>query len=88
MIGDATQHIREPGLGIDAVEFAVASGNRSRPRAAIGAGEQPRAAPEGNAAQRALSGIVRQADAAVVEKADEGRPALEQFFLETSKASA
>jgi hypothetical protein len=75
MIGDATQHIGEPGLGIDAVEFG--SGNQGIDRsgalaAAIGTGEEPIASAEGYAAQRALSGIVRQADAAVVKKAGEG----------------
>jgi hypothetical protein len=51
MIGDAVQHIREPGLGIDAVEFGRGNQGIDCGRAlatAIGAGEQPRAAPEGN----------------------------------------
>jgi hypothetical protein len=50
MIGDAAQHIGEPGLRIDAVEFG--GGNQGIDRGcalatAIGTGEEPCAAPEG-----------------------------------------
>ena len=80
MIGDATQHIGEPGLGVDAVEFGGGDQGVDCGRAlaaAIGTGEPPSPASQSNTTQRTLSGIVRHADAAVVEKAGEGRPALE-----------
>ena len=51
MIGDAAQHIGEPGLGIDAVEFCRGDQGVDRGgtlTAAVGAGEQPRAASERN----------------------------------------
>lgn len=41
--------------------------------AAIGTGEQPGPASQGNAAQRAFGGVVAEGDAAVVEEAGEGR---------------
>jgi hypothetical protein len=44
---------------------------------AIRASEQPRLPAQGDAAQGAFGGIVRQADAAVVEEAGEGGPAFE-----------
>src|SRR5215469_14690115 len=49
MIGDAAQHISEPGLGVDAVEFG--RGNQGIDRgcalaAAIGTGKEPSAAPQ------------------------------------------
>jgi hypothetical protein len=83
MIGDAAQHIGEPGLGIDAVELG--SGNQRIDcgcvlAAAIGTGQQPCPAPQGNTAQCALSGFVRQADAPVVKKAGGGRPAPEHVI--------
>ena len=49
----------------------------ARCAAAIGAGEQPRLSAQSDAAKAALSGVVRQADAAVVEEACEGGPALQ-----------
>ena len=66
-----------PGLRIDVVELGgldqrVHHGGALA--AAIGAGEQPRLAAERDAAQRALGGVVGQADAAVVEEAREGCP--------------
>ena len=44
---------------------------------AIGAGEGPVVAADGDAAQRPLGGVVGHAEAAVVEEAGEGLPALE-----------
>jgi len=44
MIGDAAQHIGEPGLGVDAIEFGSGNQGINRGRAlaaAIGTGEQP-----------------------------------------------
>jgi hypothetical protein len=48
--------------------------------ATIGAGELPRPTPESDTAQSAPGGIVRQADAAIVEKAGESWPALEHVI--------
>ena len=75
MIGDAGEHVGEPGLRIDVVELGRVDQrvhDRGALAAAIGAGEQPGLAAEGNAAQRSLGGVVGQADAAVVEEAGEG----------------
>src|SRR5215470_13220854 len=80
MIGDAAQDVGKPGLWIDAVEFCRSNEGvdcGSALTSPVGAGEQPCAAPESDAAQSALGGIVRQADTAILEKAGEGRPALE-----------
>lgn len=44
MVGDAAQHIGEPGLGVDAIEFGSGNQGINRGRAlaaAIGTGEQP-----------------------------------------------
>ena len=61
MLGDAGEDVGEPGLGIDVVELggddqAVDDGGTLA--AAIGAGEQPRLAAEGDAAQGSLGGVV------------------------------
>ena len=77
MVGDAGEHVGEPGLGIDVVELGgddQAVQERRRAAAAIGAGEQPGLAAESQAAQRPLGGVVGEADPAVVEEAGEGRP--------------
>ena len=49
----------------------------ARSPAAIGAGEQPRLSAESDAAKAALGGVVRQANASVVEEPCEGGPALQ-----------
>ena len=77
VIGDAGEDVGEPGLRVDVVELGgddqgVHEGGALT--AAIGAGEEPGLAAEGDAAQRALGGVVGQADAAVVEEAGEARP--------------
>ena len=80
MIGDAGEHVGEPGLRIDVVELGGLDqrvDRRGALAAAIGAGEQPVLAAQGDAAQRALGGVVGQADAAVIEEAGEGGPALQ-----------
>jgi hypothetical protein len=67
-------------LRVDVVELGGADQGvhrRGTLAATIGAGEQPRLAPEGNPAQRPLGRIVGQTDAAVIEEAGEGRPALQ-----------
>ena len=72
MIGDAGEHVGEPRLGIDVAELcrldqrehdggAVAAG--------VGAAEGPVSSADGDAADGALGGVVRQADAAVVLEA-------------------
>ena len=79
-VGDAGEDVGEPGLRIDVVELG---GDDQRVHeggalgAAVGAGEQPRLSAESKAAQRPFGGIVRQADAAVVEEAGEAVPALQ-----------
>ena len=80
MIGDATQGVGEPGLRVDAVELGrLDQGKHCRGAlaAAIRAGEQPRLAADCDAAQCPLGGIVGEADAAVVQEAGEGWPALQ-----------
>ena len=47
---------------------------------AVGATEQPRLSPQGNAAQGSFGGVVRQADAAILEEAGERAPALEHVI--------
>src|SRR4029077_8842584 len=80
MVGDAGEDIGQPGLRIDVVELgghdqAVQEGGALT--ASVGAGEQPSLPSESQAAQRPLGGIIGQADAAVLEEAGEGSPALE-----------
>ena len=74
MIGDAGEDIGEPGLRIDIVELrGLDQGvdDRTALPAAVGAAEQPRLAAERDAAERALGGIVGEADPAIVEEACE-----------------
>jgi hypothetical protein len=76
VIVDPAQDVGEPSLRIEVVEFRRADQGVHRRGAlatAIGAGEQPSLAPEGDTAQCPLGGIVGQADTAVAEKAGEGR---------------
>lgn len=80
MIGDANEDIGKPGLRIDVVELGgldqgVDDGGALA--AAVGATEQPCLAAERDAAERALGGIVGEADAAIVDEARERVPALE-----------
>ena len=81
--GDAAEDIGEPGLRVDVVELGGADEgvHRRRPRAAaVGAGEQPRLSAQGNPSERPFGGIVREADAAVVEEAGEELPAPEHVI--------
>ena len=78
VLGDAGEDVGEPGLRIDVVHLggddqAVHDGGALA--AAIGAGKQPRLSAQSDAAQRAFGGIVRQADAAVIEEAREAASA-------------
>jgi hypothetical protein len=82
MIRQAGQHVGEPGLWIDVVELGgghqCVDGSRTT-AAFVGAGEGPILAPHGDGAQLALGGVVRHAQAAVVEEVHECRPALEDI---------
>src|SRR5215831_5366451 len=74
VIGDTCEHVCKPGLRINVVELASLherEHDRGTLTAAIGAGEQPRPAPQSNSSERALGGIVGQADPAVLKKACE-----------------
>lgn len=80
MLRDTCKDVGEPGLRIDIVELG---GSDQRVHdggaltAAIRAAEQPRLAPESDAAQSPFGGIVRNADPAVIEEAGERGPATE-----------
>jgi len=77
MLGDALQHVAQPGLGGDAIELGRADqaihGGRP-PAAAVGAGKQEIAPAQCYAAQRPLGGRVVDLDAAVVGVAGQGWP--------------
>ena len=80
MIGDAGEDIGKPCLRIDIVELGGLDervDDSSTLPAAVGAAEQPCLAAERDAAQRALGGVVAEADAAIVEETGERVPALE-----------
>jgi len=80
MIVDPAEHVGEPSLRVGVIQLGGLDQGEHRSgarAAAIGAGEQPRAAPEGNTSQGAFSGVVGQADLPVIEKLREGRPALQ-----------
>ena len=77
---DAGEDIGEPGARIDVVELRgldqrVDGGGTLG--AGVGAREGPVVPADGDAAKRPFGGVVREAEAAVVEEAREGRPALE-----------
>ena len=76
--GDAGEDVREPGLWVDAVHFRghdQAVHRRGALAAAVGAAEQPAFPAKGDAAQTAFCGIVRHADAPVVEEQTRSLPA-------------
>src|SRR5882757_4872668 len=80
MILQARQQVGEPGLRIDVVELGGLDqrvDGRGATAAGVRAGEGPVVAADSDAAQRALGGVVGQAQAAVVEEADETVPAVE-----------
>ncbi len=71
MVGDACEHVGEPGLWVDVVELrgldqCVDDGGALA--TAIRAAEQPRLATQRDAAKSALGGVVSETDAAVVEE--------------------
>ena len=80
MIGDAGKHVREPRLGIGARELRRLDEREHDGRAVaafVRAAEGPVAPAYGDAPDRALGGIVRQADAAVFEEARKHLPTIE-----------
>jgi hypothetical protein len=79
MIGDAREDISKPCLRIDVAQLrgldqGVDDGGALA--ATIGSAEQPCLAAKRDAAQRALGGVVGEADAAIVEEAGERIPAV------------
>ena len=80
VIGDARQHVGEPGSRIDIVELCGLNQrvHEGSPLAAtLRAGEEPGASSQSDTAQGALGGIVGKADAAVGKEAGERLPARE-----------
>src|SRR5512134_797341 len=80
MIGQAGEDVGEPGTGVDVVELGgldqgVDGGGSLGTD--IGTSEGPVMAADGDAPQRAFGNVVGHAQAAVVEEADQGRPALQ-----------
>jgi hypothetical protein len=83
VIGEAAQHVFEPRLRVDVVELGGGDERVDRGctlTSAVGTREQPIAPSEGDAAQCSFGGVVRQANPAVVEEADEGGPALQHVL--------
>ena len=79
MIRQPGEHVGEPSLRIDVVEL----GGRDQRIDGCGAtaafvrtGEGPVAAPDRDATQLSLGGVVRHAEAAVIEEAGKRTPAL------------
>ena len=80
MVGDAGEHIGEPGAGVDIIEpTCVNEGvkHRSALPAGIAAAEGPVPPSDSNAAHGAFGRIVRHADAAVIKEARKGCPSLQ-----------
>ena len=83
MVGDAGEHVGEPGLRVDIVE---PSGLDQRVQdggsvtTAVGAAEQPGFAAKRHTAQGTLGCIVRQTEPAVIEEAGERRPAAQHIL--------
>src|SRR5664280_587200 len=80
MLGDASQNVGEPCLGIDVVHLGgddQAIHDRGSLATAIRAAEQPRLPTQSDSAHAALGSIIGKADSAIVEEAREHGPALE-----------
>ena len=79
-IGDAGQDVRKPGARINAVQLSgldeAVHGGGALP-ALVGACEKPSLPAKGRAAQHALGSVIRQADAAIVQKPRESPPTLQ-----------
>ena len=76
MVGDASEHVGEPGLRIDVVHFRrddQGVHERGSVTATVGAGEQPGLPAERDTTQGPLGGIVGQADPAILEEPGKAR---------------
>ncbi len=81
MIGQTREHVGEPSPWIDVVKLRGFDEGVDRSRAfatGVGTGEGPFVASDRDTAQRALGGIVREAEPAVVEEARERGPSIER----------
>ena len=79
VFGDTSEDVSEPGLRINIVHLGrddQAVHDRGSLAATIGAAEQPGFSPQGDTAHAALSGVVGQADAAIVQEAGKRAPTL------------
>src|SRR6478609_9992788 len=77
---DASEHIGQPCLRIDVVEFGRHDqrGHGRRPvSAALGTGEEPRLSPQRKSSKSTLGCIVREADPAIFDEAGKPVPTLE-----------
>ena len=80
MIRNSSEDIGKPGAGINVIQFAgfdqrIDGGSPAA--TGVAAAECPVFAPDGDAAHRALGGVVAHADAAVIKEARERGPSLE-----------
>ena len=81
VVGQPLQNIRQPGARVDVIEFGGLNQGierRRKPPTRVRAGEGPVPPSDGNAPDRSFRRIVGQADAPVLKKSRERRPALEQ----------
>jgi hypothetical protein len=70
MIGDACQHVREPGARVNIVELCRGDQRihgRGPFSAAVTAGEQPALAAKRHTTKRPFGGVVGQADPSIIE---------------------
>jgi hypothetical protein len=80
VIGQASEHVGEPGLRVDIVELGGGDqrvDRSSAPAAFVGAGEGSVLSPQGNGPQLAFGGVVRHAKTPILEEAGEGVPPVE-----------
>jgi len=76
-VSNASEHIGQPSLRIDVVEFRRRDQRRHDGGAfgtTFGTGEEPRLSAEGKSAQGAFGGVVGQANPPIVEEAGEPIP--------------
>ena len=82
-VGDASEHVGEPGLWIDVIELG-AHDQRCHEGSAMGttirAGKEPRLSDESEAPQRPFGGVVGEADPAVTKEGCEAVPALQHVI--------
>ena len=79
MSRNAGEDVGEPGLGIDPIHFGrddETVHRRGAMAAAIGPTEQPGLSTQGHAPQASFGGVVREANAPVLEEQGERRPTL------------